>query len=97
LVWVEGRLPDPGSTVTIAVRPEKIAIHPVGAPADGDNMIEATLHETVYAGAVSTFILRTSNGSEIKVLNQNVEVPTLAPGTPVLATWPRGRTIVLEA
>jgi len=97
LVRVEGRLPDLGSMVTIAVRPEKMAIHPVGASADGDNVIEATLHETVYAGAVSTFILRTSDGSEIKVLNQNAEVPTLAPGTPVLATWPWSRTIVLEA
>jgi spermidine/putrescine transport system ATP-binding protein len=97
LVRVEEKLPDFGSMVTIAVRPEKMAIHPVGAPAGGDNIIEATLQEIVYAGAVSTFILKTSDGSEIKVLNQNAEAPTLAPGTPVLATWPQNRTILLEA
>jgi putative spermidine/putrescine transport system ATP-binding protein/spermidine/putrescine transport system ATP-binding protein len=97
LVQVEEKLPDPGSMVTIAVRPEKMSIRPVGVPAEGDNMIEATLQEIVYAGAVSTFILEMPDKSEIKVFNQNAEAPTLTPGTRVLATWPRNRTIVLEA
>jgi putative spermidine/putrescine transport system ATP-binding protein/spermidine/putrescine transport system ATP-binding protein len=96
LVRFEKQLPERGSTVTVAVRPEKMSIQPVGVPADGDNRIEATLQEIIYAGAVSTFILRTADGSEIKVFNQNAEAPALTPGTLVSVTWPQDRTILLE-
>jgi spermidine/putrescine transport system ATP-binding protein len=96
LVRVEKQLSERGSTVTVAVRPEKMTIQKVGVPMDGLNSIEATLQEVVYAGAVSTFILRIADGSEIKVFNQNAEAPALAPGTQVSVTWPRNRTILLE-
>jgi putative spermidine/putrescine transport system ATP-binding protein/spermidine/putrescine transport system ATP-binding protein len=97
LVQVEEELPEVGSTVTVAVRPEKMTIRPAGILPDGDNRIEGTLQEIIYAGAVSTFILRTTDGSEVKVFNQNTEPSVLKPSTQVTATWPRGRTIVLEA
>ncbi len=96
LVRLEEPLSKRGSTVTVAVRPEKMAIQPVGVAVDGLNSIEATLRDIIYAGAVSTFILRTADGSEIKVFNQNAEAPALAPGTQVSVTWPRNRTILLE-
>ncbi len=97
LVRFEKQLPERGSMVTVAVRPEKMSIQPVGVPVDGDNRIAATLQEIIYAGAVSTFILRTADGSEIKVFNQNAEAPALAPGTLVSVTWPQDRTVLLEA
>jgi spermidine/putrescine transport system ATP-binding protein len=97
LVRVDEKLPEPGATVTVAVRPEKMNLHPAGMKPNGENMIEGTLQEVVYAGAVSTFILRTVDGSEIKVFNQNAEAATLVPGASVVVTWPRNRTIVLEA
>jgi spermidine/putrescine transport system ATP-binding protein len=96
LVRVEERLPALGSTATVAVRPEKMTIGPAGAVQHADNRIEATLQEIVYAGAVSTFILRTADGTEIKVLNQNADAPELSPGTVVEATWSRARTILLQ-
>jgi spermidine/putrescine transport system ATP-binding protein len=97
LVRVEERLPEVGSTVTLAVRPEKMSIQPAEMLLDGNNRIEGTLQEVVYAGAVSTFILQTEDGSEIKVFNQNAEASVLTTGMRVAVTWPRGRTIVLKA
>jgi putative spermidine/putrescine transport system ATP-binding protein/spermidine/putrescine transport system ATP-binding protein len=97
LVRVEDQLPAVGSTVTVAVRPEKMTIRPAEMLPDGDNRIEGTLQEVIYAGAVSTFILRTAAGSEIKVFNQNADLSGLKLGTQVAVTWPGGRTIVLEA
>jgi spermidine/putrescine transport system ATP-binding protein len=96
LIQVGEKLPELGSLVTIAVRPEKITIQPSGVAMEGDNRIEATLQEIVYAGAVSTFILRTRDGNEIKVFNQNAEAATLMSGASVVVTWPRSRTIMLE-
>jgi putative spermidine/putrescine transport system ATP-binding protein/spermidine/putrescine transport system ATP-binding protein len=97
LVQVEEKLPEVGSAVTVAVRPEKMTIRPADALLNDENRIEGTLQEIVYAGAISTFILRTTDGSEVKVFNQNAEPSALRPGIRVAATWPRGRTIVLEA
>ena len=97
LVRVEDELPELGSSVTVAVRPEKMSIRSAEMRTDGENRIEGILQEVIFAGAVSTFILQTMDGREIKVFNQNTEPSVLTPGTRVAATWPRERTIVLEA
>jgi putative spermidine/putrescine transport system ATP-binding protein/spermidine/putrescine transport system ATP-binding protein len=73
-----------------------MTIGPAGAAPHEDNRIVATLQEIVYAGAVSTFILRTADGTEIKVLNQNADAPELSPGTVVAAAWSPARTILLQ-
>jgi spermidine/putrescine transport system ATP-binding protein len=78
------------------VRPEKMRLSPP-AGSGGDNRIEATLREVVYAGAVSTFILAASDGSEIKVLAQNVAPTVLSSGGRVDVSWSAQHTVVLQA
>jgi putative spermidine/putrescine transport system ATP-binding protein/spermidine/putrescine transport system ATP-binding protein len=51
------QLPAQGTTVTLAVRPEKIAFVPAGTPEDGSNRLEAIVRQVVYAGASSTYRL----------------------------------------
>ncbi len=90
-------LPAAGAAVTLAVRPEKIALLPAGADvADGRNRVDARLLATVYAGAASTHALDAGPLGAVQVFAQNREAAPIAPGAPVTLAWWPAHTIVLE-
>jgi spermidine/putrescine transport system ATP-binding protein len=90
-------LPPPGTSVTLAVRPEKIVIAPAGANApDADNRLEARVRAVIYAGLASTYLLDGPGSQELKVFAQNREAP-LASGSAVSLTWSAAHTVVIEA
>jgi spermidine/putrescine transport system ATP-binding protein len=90
-------LPPTGSIVTLAVRPEKMRMGRDAPSSSSDNRIRATLVEVIYAGAVSTYILKARDGSEIKVFAPNAEKLSVEVGSDVWVTWSPDHTIVLEA
>lgn len=84
-------------TVTFAVRPEKLRFLPLCEPATdpSDNRIEVVLREVIYSGAVSTYVLTTDDGTEIKVVTQHLTALAPALGARVLLSWLVADTHVL--
>ncbi|MGE0117557.1 MAG: ABC transporter ATP-binding protein [Dongiaceae bacterium] len=79
-------LPSAGTTVTIAVRPEKMIIEV--APLDGmaaPNRWRGIVRQSVYSGSSITY--RVDVGAEIIVFAQNQTAQPLAPGTAVGVRW----------
>ena len=107
LIRTADPLPTVGTAVTLAVRPGKMTLMPVGAsvsaggsaPAgasvEGGNAVEATLREIIYAGATSTYLLGGPDGAEIKVFSQNRELPTVEPGSRVVLTWSPANSVLI--
>ena len=101
LIRTADPLPTVGTSVTLAVRPEKMTLTPVGstvlvgASATPGNNVEASLREIIYAGATSTYLLRGPDGAEIKVFSQNRERPTVEPGSRVTLTWSPAHSVLI--
>jgi putative spermidine/putrescine transport system ATP-binding protein/spermidine/putrescine transport system ATP-binding protein len=94
-IRITGR-PPAGSTVTVAIRPEKIRIARAGEGASPDeNRLEATVKEIVYAGAVSTYMLEGA-GTEIKLIAQNRETQAATVGDKVTLLWSPAHSVLLE-
>ncbi len=89
-------LPPDGTPATVAVRPEKMVLLPAGAASPEGNSFPATVRETIYAGATSTFLLRGPGDVEIKVFSQNREALQPQPGAAVVAAWSPGHTVVVR-
>ena len=93
-------LPPPGSSATIAVRPEKVAILPAAAAAAaGQNRLAAVVRSVIYAGAASTYLLDAAQGPDaaaFKVFAQNTEARGFTPGQAVTLAWSPGHTIILD-
>jgi putative spermidine/putrescine transport system ATP-binding protein/spermidine/putrescine transport system ATP-binding protein len=89
-------LPAAGDTATVAVRPEKLRLAASGDVDPGENRLSARLKQIVYAGAVSTFVLEDSSGTEIKLLTQNRELPAAAPGDTVTLAWSPAHTVLIS-
>lgn len=69
---------------------------PAGSAAPDGNSLGATVRETVYAGATSTFLLAGPDGAEIKVFSQNRDALSPQPGDAVMVTWSPGHTVVVR-
>jgi spermidine/putrescine transport system ATP-binding protein len=95
LLRTSDALPAAGTEVTLAVRPEKMLLQSEGSAPAGQNSIEAVLRETIYAGAVSTFLLAGSDGTEIKVFSQNRDVLDPLVGARLLLSWSPAHTVLL--
>jgi spermidine/putrescine transport system ATP-binding protein len=97
LVRLPGPPPAGGARVTLAVRPEKIALLPAGAgvPA-GDNALPGRVETVIYAGAASTYLLAGPAGEPVKVFAQNREPTLRAAGEAVTLAWSPAHTILLE-
>jgi putative spermidine/putrescine transport system ATP-binding protein/spermidine/putrescine transport system ATP-binding protein len=94
VVRAKGPLPPIGSDATIAVRPEKMtAGEPTGA---GQNVVRATIATVIYAGPALTYVLRMSDGTEVKLFAQNRDGTILPEGSNVSLTWSPEHTIVLQ-
>ncbi len=96
LIRTDGPLPSPGQLVTLAVRPEKLTLLPEDSVPSEGNALDATLRQTIYAGATSTYLLTGPDGAEVKVFSQNREPVELSPGTCVVLTWSPAHTVVLD-
>ncbi|HWK47617.1 MAG TPA: ABC transporter ATP-binding protein [Stellaceae bacterium] len=89
-------LPGLDTTVTVAVRPEKITISLVAPVEPDQNRLAATVREVVYAGAASTYLITGPGGEDLKVFAQNRETPSLEPNTSVILSWSPAHTILVE-
>jgi putative spermidine/putrescine transport system ATP-binding protein/spermidine/putrescine transport system ATP-binding protein len=92
-------LPAEGSTATVAVRPEKIAIDGKeaahAAPAGpGKNRLSAQVESVIYSGTALTYLLRAGDLS-LKVFAQNTSGRPLDTGTEVMLTWEPHHSVVV--
>ena len=97
MVQVSGKLPANGATVTLAVRPEKIAITAADrAGAQGGNSLGAVVKTVIYAGPALTYVVETPDGSLLKVFAQNKDGIVLPTGQTVNLNWSPDHTVALE-
>jgi putative spermidine/putrescine transport system ATP-binding protein/spermidine/putrescine transport system ATP-binding protein len=99
LFFTGDALPPVGTSATLSVRPEKIRILSAkreGSPTSDENKVSAVVVEIVYAGAVSTVLLKSADGAQIKVLMQNRETNPAAPGERVTLAWSAGHSVLIE-
>ena len=97
LVQVSGNLPAQAATVTLAVRPEKIAILAADQTGpQGWNRLGAIVKTVIYAGPALTYVVEAPDGSLLKVFAQNKDGVVLPEGRPVALSWSPDHTVVLE-
>ena len=94
LVRTADLLPPPGTVVTLAVRPEKMALHAPGA-SGGDNRMPARIRSVIYAGAASTYLLDGPDGMDLKVFAQNRAGPPAEIGGEVVLAWAAEHAILV--
>ncbi len=83
-----------GSAHDRLLRPEKIKLLPVPAALpDGHEGQTGVLHQATYLGALTRYIVRLADGTEVQAMEANILPLTdrlrLLPGDRVLAVWPR--------
>jgi spermidine/putrescine transport system ATP-binding protein len=79
-----------GQRIELTVRPEKIVIDPISArPAADRCALRGSITEVVYLGTSTTYTVRTTNGSEILVFQQNASsaASTANQGEQVWLSW----------
>ncbi|MGZ8565621.1 MAG: ABC transporter ATP-binding protein [Actinomycetota bacterium] len=91
-----------GSEDAITVRPEKISMREVDAPVEGDDCTTTgRVHEVVYLGAVTRYIVALDGGGTLVVLQQNLTTSSMqalqVQGKAVRLTWHRGSSRRVEA
>ncbi len=78
-----------GQQVTVAFRPEKVAIN---APdREGDNAVSGRVRELVYTGSNSTFLVELAGSQVVMVKQQNTDAtfdPRVREGDLVKLSWP---------
>jgi spermidine/putrescine transport system ATP-binding protein len=95
VIGSSGRMPAAGTETIVAVRPEKMSVgDKIG---EGLNRLRATISTVIYAGPALTYVLRTADGTELKLFAQNRDGTILAEGGDVTLNWSPDHTIVLEA
>ena len=87
-----------GTRLRAAVRPERIALGPVGAPVHSDgSMVEGTVEEVIYLGAVSLFHLDVAGlGRIVSQRMSHEEESAFQTGDRVSASWEPAHTLVLD-
>jgi putrescine transport system ATP-binding protein len=89
---------EPGSTVAVAVRPEKIAL--AAAPPPGaENALAGTVDSVSYRGEASTYRVAVAGGKLVRVTmpNQARAVGGFAAGDAVSLSWRADAALVIEA
>jgi putative spermidine/putrescine transport system ATP-binding protein/spermidine/putrescine transport system ATP-binding protein len=81
-----------GNEVTVALRPEAVAVAPAGAGAEpAPNATAAQIEQVIYHGYMTHLYLRLPNGEPLIAFQQNragADGMPLAPGMQVQASWP---------
>ena len=93
-----GRKLAPGSDVTLALRPEKIALRAAPDP-DWVNCLHGTVRGIAYRGEASDVEVEMAGGKIVRVTLANAdrrERAALAAGQPVALGWGRDAAVVLE-
>ncbi len=86
--------PAPGGHVSLAIRPERIALLAAAAPAD--NVIEAVVEEVVYLGESLRLLVRPARGEALTVkVQRGTAVP--APGEAVRLGFPAAAVVAFGA
>jgi spermidine/putrescine transport system ATP-binding protein len=94
-IHAESPLPPEGTTITIAVRPEKMTLGAIAPERFAANRVEAVLRDVIYAGAVSTLFVTDDAGQNLKVFVQNRATTLPEPGARVTLSWSAADTILL--
>jgi putative spermidine/putrescine transport system ATP-binding protein len=80
-----------GKPSRFTVRPEKIHMLPDGAtPSDGANVEDGQIHDVVYVGMVTRYVVDLDAGGQLMVVRQNLETSSTE------ALEARGRRVRLE-
>jgi len=96
LVRTNDALPASGSRVTVAVRPERMAVHrEADDTGDNHNEIGAKVEQAIFAGNSLTYML-TRGEKPVRVFAQNTGVEPIEAGAPVRIVWKAVDTIVVE-
>ena len=85
-------LPANGSTVTLAVRPEKMS---VSTEMTAGNSIRARITTVIYAGPVLSYLLETPDGLPLKLFAQNRDGTVLREGENVTLSWSPAHTVAV--
>jgi spermidine/putrescine ABC transporter ATP-binding subunit len=90
-----------GQTVTVALRPEAIALEPASGAADGaPNALDAVIDQIVYRGLNTQYHLGRAGGEPLIVVRQNAAggdaAAGLAPGAKVRARWAAERNRIVR-
>ncbi len=87
---------DTGAARQVAVRPEKMLLEPLSAPApEGDsNVIQATVQQHIFAGSSLTYLLDWRD-QQLKVFVQNRTGAVIGAGETVRLSWSPRDTVVL--
>jgi putative spermidine/putrescine transport system ATP-binding protein/spermidine/putrescine transport system ATP-binding protein len=92
-----GDLPPAGTPATLAIRPEKMSVQSSDtAPAPDLNTLSARIETVIYAGPALTYVLKTPDGTALKLFAQNRDGKVLANGSDVTLTWDAEHTILVE-
>ena len=94
LVKTTSPLPSSGSTVTLAIRPEKMSISPDQA---GENTMKARITTVIYAGPVLSYLLETAAGLPLKLFAQNRDGKVLSEGDEISLSWAADHTVAVAA
>ena len=88
----------PGTTVEVAVRPEKIQMG-VEEPRGADNCVEGRVAAFVYQGVVTEYQVELRDGQKVRVIVQNLRETwgssVVPEGSRVYLRWSRGAGLVL--
>ncbi|MBY0508557.1 MAG: ABC transporter ATP-binding protein [Rhodospirillaceae bacterium] len=96
-VRIPAALPSAGSPLSVALRPERIAIARDPAPM-GDCSVSGTIEDAVYLGMTCTYFVTLSSGAVVRVTAQNGEgAQTFSRGDAVHLSWRPAALTVLAA
>lgn len=87
----------PGRSVTVSLRPEKLRIHPKASEPPGPNAIPAVIEDLVYSGSETQYLLR-ADGCRLKAvaLNSRVGHQGLGLNQSVLCTFVEDALVLLQ-
>ncbi len=97
-IFTTDPLPATGTSLTVAIRPEKFTLHPGDAPLTGEaetvNRLRGRVLQSVYMGSSITYRIAVT-GAEFTVFRQNIDARTLVRGEAVWLCWSPRHSVVL--
>ncbi|MDW5317103.1 ABC transporter ATP-binding protein [Rhizobium sp. PL01] len=92
LIKSTSTLPAAGTKVTLAIRPEKMAIASSDA---AENSIKARIKTVIYAGPVLSYHLETADGLPLKLFAQNRDGTVLKERDEITLNWSADHTVAV--
>jgi spermidine/putrescine transport system ATP-binding protein len=83
-----GLTSSPGTSVVLAVRPEKIVVERSSSPpVEGRNRVQGVIESVVFLGESTTYLVRVGNESFRAKRFHEADTRVLAAGDPVILSW----------